>query len=355
MVDQQLVDAIYKSYEDKNAQEAERTYLGCSMMGGDCAAKVQYLHTHAAGDDFDGRMLRLFQTGHLEEPRFEDDLRAVGYQVVTVGKDGKQVAVGDESGHIKGHIDGVAKWKDGAWALLEMKTHSEKSFKILEKSGMQESKPEHFGQMQLYMGYLKLEHGLYIAKNKNTDHLYIERVEFVPAAFDKLTARGASILAGQEQPKNPSFKCNWCPAKTLCRPNGVEDQGDTKAVTLRSVSCRQCKYHKSASEGREGCMKHGRALSFSEVKVACDDHTLRPEYLTFAMIEDEDENLYRNEVNNEVFIVGPGGWTTKMLMGVPVSAVGEYNEVQKISETFRSTSIVVDGIDNEDEFDDIPF
>ena len=354
MVDQQLIDAIYKTYEEKNAQEGERAYLGCSMMGGDCAAKVQYIYTHAAGDDFDGRMLRLFQTGHLEEHRFEEDLRAVGYQVITE-KDGKQVAVGDESGHIKGHIDGVARWKDGAWALLEMKTHSEKSFKLLEKEGMQSSKPEHYGQMQLYMGFLKLQHGLYIAKNKNTDHLYIERVEFLPAAFDKLLARGKSIVGGHEQPKNPSYKCNWCPAKAVCRPRGVEDE-EAKAVPLKSVSCRQCKHHIAGDvDGREGCMLHKSDLSLRQVKAACDDHTLRPEYITFGRIEDELKDLYVNEINDEVFKIGPGAWTTKMLMGVPASAVGNYNEVQKVSETFRSTSIVVDGIDNEDEFDDIPF
>lgn len=355
MRDANLEELIYKTYEDQNASEPERQYLGCSSMGGECAAKVQYLYTHAAGDEFDGRMLRLFQTGHLEEPRFEQDLRAVGYQVVT-SKDGKQVAVGDSTGHIKGHIDGVARLKDGPWALLEMKTHSEESFKIVEKYGMQRSKPEHFGQMQLYMGYLKLTKGLYIAKCKNTDRLYIERVEFVPAAFEKLTARGASIIGGHEQPKSPSFNCNWCPAKALCRPKGIEDEGDGKAVPLKSISCRQCKYHIAAdSDGRQGCMKHKKGLSFSEVKAACDDHTLRPEYLTFAQIEDESQDLYVNEINNEVFKVGPGAWTTRMLMGVPASSVGSYNGVQNISESFCSTSMVVDGIDNEDELDDVPF
>lgn len=344
-----LVQQVYKAYEDRNDREAERQYLGCSSLGDECAAKVAYLYSHAAESTFDGRMLRLFQTGHLEEERFAQDLRSIGFEVVT-DRAGKQIEVSDDSGHLKGHIDGLVNI-NGDWLLLEMKTHSQKSFDLLTSKGLAASKPEHVGQMQLYMGFLGIScGGLYMAKNKNTDELHFEFVKFSVAHYERLLARGKSIIASEEQVKSPSYKCNWCPAKAVCGPKGR--MGDEIAVPLARRSCRQCRHYVAANGGLAGCMKHKCELPFPAVKVGCDDHTLRPEYLTFAHIEDEDEGLYVNEVNNETFKIGPDGYTTEMLMKLTINSITAQNDVQELAKTFKSTEIVVQG---NDDSDDLPF
>ena len=65
------VEAIYRVYETKAKRNAqEREYLGLSAMGSDCDRAIWYSFRWAVPPEgHDGRMLRLFETGHREEAR----------------------------------------------------------------------------------------------------------------------------------------------------------------------------------------------------------------------------------------------------------------------------------------------
>jgi hypothetical protein len=100
-------------------------------------------------------------------------------------------------GHFGGSLDGVAKGLPEAPktpAVLEFKTHNDKSFTDLVKNKVQASKPQHYDQMNIYMGLMELDRALYMAVNKNTDDLYTEWVHFVQDRFHQLMAKAEHLI-----------------------------------------------------------------------------------------------------------------------------------------------------------------
>ena len=150
------VEAIYASYERE--ERSERTYLGMSTMGNECDRSL-WLQFRWASDpeNFDGRKLRLFETGNREEARMLNDLERIGVTVHRVDPaSGKQWEVSGVKGHFGGHLDGVGQGfaeAPVAEHVLEFKTHNDRSFKELQKKGVEQAKPGHFAQVQLYMHY----------------------------------------------------------------------------------------------------------------------------------------------------------------------------------------------------------
>ena len=149
----QTVEAIYAAYVAKR-DEKERNYLGASIIGDPCARKLFYSFRWVSPPErFDGRMLRLFETGHREEARMIADLRMSGVEVWDVDENGEQFGFSDHGGHFRGHMDGVlmgVKEAPKTPHLFEAKTHNLKSFKKLLSEGVA-SKPLHVAQMQIYM------------------------------------------------------------------------------------------------------------------------------------------------------------------------------------------------------------
>lgn len=154
-----------------------RPYLGASSIGKECRRELWYGFRWVKVIRHPGRILRLFDRGHLEEPRFVKLLEGIGASVV----DDQQEVVAF-GGHFKGHIDGkVSDLPTSKKTHLgEYKTHSDKSFKDVVKKGVKKSKPVHFVQMQLYTTMLGLKRMLYCAVNKNDDSLHFERLPVEP-------------------------------------------------------------------------------------------------------------------------------------------------------------------------------
>ena len=85
------VEAIYKWWEKKGAEEKSRTYLGASIIGHDCDRYLWYAFRQCVKEDFGGRMLRLFDRGRLEEGRFIEELRGIGCTVEDRNDSGEQI------------------------------------------------------------------------------------------------------------------------------------------------------------------------------------------------------------------------------------------------------------------------
>jgi hypothetical protein len=85
--------AIYGLHEQRAADEQARPYLGASSLGDPCARRLWYGFRWVARERFDGRMLRLFDTGHREEARLLDEMRAAGIEVWDRQPDGRQFRV----------------------------------------------------------------------------------------------------------------------------------------------------------------------------------------------------------------------------------------------------------------------
>jgi len=232
-------------------------------------------------------MLRLFETGHREEPRMVANLRAAGCEVHDRDEAGEQFGISAIAGHFKGHADGVALGIHEApktWHLLEFKTHSAKSYKALESKGVKESKPQHYAQMQVYMRHMGIDRAFYLAQNKDTDELYAERINHDELASAQIMQRAASIIGTNEAPERinsdpDSWDCRYCHFKTLC--HGHEPSAPAVPAT---VHCRNCIHStpEMDGDGRWSCAKHGSTLTPADQIKTCPHHLFLPTLLTFA-------------------------------------------------------------------------
>ena len=101
------IEAIYKYYKDKRKND-HRPHLGGSQIGNECSRALWYQFRHAWSPRFDGRMLRLFETGDREEDRIVSNLRGVGVTVWERDPEtGKQVRFTECGGHFALSLDGV--------------------------------------------------------------------------------------------------------------------------------------------------------------------------------------------------------------------------------------------------------
>jgi hypothetical protein len=150
----------------------------------------------------------MFDTGKREETRLLEELRGIGAQVWdTDPETGDQWRVVACNGHFGGSLDGVAKGLPEAPktpAVLEFKTHNAKSFADLLAKKVHISKPQHYAQMQIYMGLMELERALYIAVNKDNDDVYVEWVYFEKDYFGKLIEHAQGLIDMTTPP--PSFR-----------------------------------------------------------------------------------------------------------------------------------------------------
>lgn len=211
----------------RNEPESFRSHMGASLMGGKCGRAIWYSFRWATKSNFPGRVMRLFNRGHLEEPRFIAALMCIGVTLFQVDSNGKQYRISGSAGHYGGSGDGVGVNVPGlpatTYALTEFKTHNEASFKKLVSEGVRSSKFEHFVQCQQYMRKMGLPVSLYMAVNKNNDEIYAEFVELDVEMADTYIERADKIIWMQRAPTrlgNPpspgNYDCKWCDHKPVC-------------------------------------------------------------------------------------------------------------------------------------------
>lgn len=291
------VAAIYATYEARAAQERRRGYLGGSQIGHECARALWYSFRWALRPTFDGRILRLFDTGHREEPRILDELRRVGIEVVDADPSTRQQyrfsALG---GHLSGGIDGVARGLLEApktWHLLEFKTANTKNFKAVKEKGVERANAKHFAQMQLYMGLAELTRAAYIVVCKETDTIHLERVKFDRKVFEGLLERAERIVRSpvpltrvSQDPFAPP--CGFCDFRPVCHEEQVAD-----------VNCRTCAHSTplidSSDDALWRCDLTGEILTLQAQERGCGEHLFIPPLVPYAEAIDggEDFVLYQ--------------------------------------------------------------
>jgi len=280
------VQAIYAGYEA--VPRPPRPHLGASVIGRPCERQLWYAFRWCVDEQHDGRMLRLFERGQREEDVFSRELRSVGIDVHTLDpRTGRQFQFAVLGGHVGGSMDaalfGILE-APKTWHVGEFKTHNAKSYSELASKGVQQAKPEHWSQMQLYMRWSGMSRAFYLAVNKDTDELHGERVREDKQAGAELEAKAERIVrSATPRPKlsdNPAwFQCKFCPAHAVCHGG-----------TLPPVSCRTCVHATPEMDGdaRWSCALHKRDLTVSDQAAACGGHRYIPALLTFAEPIDAD-------------------------------------------------------------------
>jgi hypothetical protein len=296
-------DAIVRMYKARGDAEKPRPHLGASIIGGSCSRAIWYSFRWALPSDEDGRIYRLFQRGQNEEASFVKDLRDIGVEVRDVDDDGVQFRFTDCEGHMGGSMDAVGRHfpeAPKAWAVIEFKTHGEKSFKELTEKGVKESKPKHYVQMQMYMGWAGLTRALYLAVNKNTDALHSEWIHFDKDVFDKHAQRGMDIIMMSEPPPGIStdpgwYECKWCNYYSICHQSKVA-----------KPSCRTCASSTPVGEGQWSCNRFDTAIPLENQPDGCSEHMFIPALVPFAQVVDYSERgvLYLNKITGKEFFNG---------------------------------------------------
>lgn len=284
-----IADA-YRSDED----DAHRSHLGASVIGGKCARAIFYGYRWASrkaprgkkgepAKKAESRMRRLWNRGHLEEGRFIALLLMIGCEVMQQDAEGKQFRISAFNGLFSGSGDGILlhcpDLPAGVPALSEFKTHSNKSFEELKAQGVRNAKPEHFVQMQEYMHHFGLLYALYMAVNKDTDELYGEIVMYDRVTADHFLERARAILFTHEAPPrmhgaNPGFvQCKY-----MC------DHTDVCYNTVQPLrNCRTCDFFSVYEDGTLRC-RNSRAfpgpgdteLSKEDQLAACGHYQVNP-------------------------------------------------------------------------------
>ena len=341
------IGAIYESYEKRAEQAPRRGHLGGSAIGRPCSREQWYSFRWAGRPRFDGRMLRLFDTGQREEERFIRELRRIGCEVLDRAEDGKQWRYTAHGGHFSGSLDGVALGVLEApktWHLLEFKTSNVKAFKRLKSEGVQRAKPEHFVQMQVYMGLAGLTRALYLVVCKDTDVLYAERVPFEREEYERALEKARQIIEAAEPPTRISadpdfYVCSWCDYKALCHDlHDCEREGICDKAHVADVSCRTCAHSTpvvdDSDAARWECGKTGASLTMREQQVACDEHLFIPALVPYATPIDAGDGhvLYQIGTKGRKFAnVGASGfpasdvphYSSRELAAIPPAAIGD--------------------------------
>jgi hypothetical protein len=296
-------------------ENGHRNHLGASELGEECWRKLWYGFRWVKKEQFDGRMLRLFNVGHSAEPRFISYLRGIGFEVKEFAqelwyssslndykilewdadKSGgtgsydpttepyhleeakkrglvlKQFRISGAWGHYGGSLDGMCKaparyelWEDIV-ILDEYKTNGTgAAFDKVAKEGVAKAKPRHFAQMSQY-GYKNgLRFGLYMIENKNDSSITVKIVELDWNLGAQMEKKAEDIIFSKEPPprisENPAMQCcKWCHQKGICFDGETPEK-----------NCRSCRNASPVENAEWFCSAHNSNIPADFVKVGCD-------------------------------------------------------------------------------------
>jgi len=251
--------------EEGEVTSSFREYIGMSSLMGPCPRKIWYDFRWAYVRTIPKRVQRIFNRGHYEESVILDDFENVGIEV-----SGLQEELVDDTGHIKGHTDGVLDNVPGAEKtthLFEGKTMNGARYKKYLKEGLEKFDSAYWGQVHTYMGELGLTRAVYGVVNKDTDERDFTRIKYDEATHKQCMSIGLDILISEFPPKKIGektwFDCKFCSARGICH----------KGEPI-NISCRSCKHVSIEMEGKWKCEKHDSFLDREEQLLGCGDYEL---------------------------------------------------------------------------------
>ena len=302
-----LIDAHHESKREK-----PRPHLGGSMLGHHCDRWLWLSFRWAVVEQFPGRILRLFRRGHNEESTVVDDLRAIGCDITDHEAEGGQWRV-DFGKHVSGSIDGAITQglpeSPKTKHLLEIKTHSKKSFDDLEKKGVEKSKPMHWAQMQVYMAGTGLERAFYAAVCKDDDRYYFERVCYDEAAANSFIERGHNMTMSNRMPEPcigamaDWYQCKFCAAHSFCH-------GDQ---TAKEINCRTCAHYTAKPDSTSHCARWDATIPLEAQYDGCPSHVVHPDLIPYKLIDGDGINAVY-DVDGRRVVNGEGGISSKELV-----------------------------------------
>lgn len=278
------VRAIYKAYEDSN-ESWDSLGISVGELGTECDRALFYSFRWATPvESHEGRVVRIFRRGDIEEDRLVVDLEQIGVEVF-----GLQDRIRLVSGHVRGKIDGRLLGVPEAPKtehLFEAKSSNDANFKVLVRDKCKKAQPKHYVQCQIGMHCFGLTRALYVVTNKNDEHIYAERIEYDIDFCLRLLARAQRIIGMDAPPKRINekpefFGCSFCKHKPVCH------EGAWSRVT-----CRSCIYASPEMHGNAAwsCARWQKPISFDEQKVGCGAHLHLPGLVHGEQVDADEES-----------------------------------------------------------------
>ena len=276
------VEKIYQSYVLNNG-DWRRDHLGASTIGTECERALWYNFRWCSKPNFDGRVLRLFDTGNNQETRLLNDLRNIGCTVYDREPEtGKQISYSEFGGHLGGSLDAIAQGfeESKVWHVVECKTVNTRGFKGLQTKGVAVAKYDHYCQVQLYMLWAKLDRAYYLCVCKETDEIYGERIHFDKVFADTLVDKANRVIfANEPLDRCEGFHCKFCNHKSICFGGGWAE-----------VNCRTCAFSDVVIDGKWFCPKYAKEIPGITQRNGCPSHCYIPALVPLEQIDADAEN-----------------------------------------------------------------
>lgn len=216
--------AIDAALTARNRAERPRTYVSSSGLGRDCLRQIQYDFLAVPkdeGQEFEPRILRIFEAGHRAEDIVAGWFRIAGFDLRTERPDGRQFGFEAMAGRLKGHIDGCFVSGPVAMvypALWENKALGASSWKDVVKRGVSIARPVYGAQIALYQAYMDLPNpALFTALNRDTMELHAELVPFDARLAQEMSDRAVTVVQA-------SAASEWLP-RMATEPSAVVCRG----------------------------------------------------------------------------------------------------------------------------------
>lgn len=298
----------------KSRNDGNRRHLGASQIGKRCERALWYSFRWAKSPEFSGRIMRLFHRGHMEEYTFMMELEGIGVKFIYPENNPEQQwRFTAHENHFGGSCDGLIESgvpeAPKSRHIAEFKTHSSKSWVDVSRKGVQEAKPEHYIQMQCYMGMTgelwgasrRVERALYVAVNKDNDDLHIERVRFDMKVWESMKDKAERIIYANKAPsgisQNPQwYECKFCDYYNLCHKEELPER-----------NCRTCAHSTAIKEGKWLCDYHAVELTDQTERVGCDNYLMNPTMIdtwSIAVDAGDDWIKYKRNDDGKEFTLG---------------------------------------------------
>lgn len=287
-----VIDAIYQRYEEQQRQ-GDNAGLPSSYMAHECDRFHWYAFRWAGEPQRKaGRILRLFETGRIEEDRIIADLKSIGCEVQEHNPEtDRQWKRWLLHGHVVVKPDGLIRGVPDApkkWHTLECKTAKATDYNAIVKHGLRAKKMDHFIQCQLQMHAFGVDRCLYIIKNKDTDELHGIRLHHDRAFCDQVLQRADKIISSDWAPPRlhddpeakAAWQCRFCDYKDICHGG-----------KFARVNCRTCLHVKMVPGGKWVCTKHDLNLSYDDQQAGCDDHLYLPDLVPGRQVDTDGQTV----------------------------------------------------------------
>jgi hypothetical protein len=220
--------AINDAIERAAATTAElpRPYLGASIVGDDCARKVQY--SWWIRPELPARVRAIFYRGHYFEERSRQQFIAAGFKFAPL----EALAFSAVNGAVRGHADGIiihGPDLPGAYLIFpliwEHKAVNAKNWRAVERDGLEKTFPQYAAQVALYQAYLDITNpALFTVTNADTCEWLHFLVPFNAERAQLWSDRAVNIIeatrAGELLPRaydDPEdWRCRMCGHRKRC-------------------------------------------------------------------------------------------------------------------------------------------